>query len=89
VKEHKAPWECTFRKEEKSKCKRGDIPKSDQEYFEILCLCILQSGLNWGSVRKNWSKIKHGFYEFNINKISKATISELIRREGVYKNKKK
>jgi 3-methyladenine DNA glycosylase Tag len=45
VKEHKALWECTFAKEEKSKCKPRDEPKSDQEYFEILCLCVLQAGL--------------------------------------------
>jgi DNA-3-methyladenine glycosylase I len=89
VKEHKASWECTFAKEEKSKCKPGDKPKSDQEYFEILCLCILQAGLNWGMVRKNWPEIKQGFYGFDIDKLSKATIGELIKRRGVYKNKKK
>jgi len=89
VKEHKAPWECTFVKEEKSKCKPGDEPKSDEEYFEILCLCILQSGLNWGMVRKNWPEIRQGFYGFDIDELSKATIGELIKRRGVYKNKKK
>jgi hypothetical protein len=35
----------TFAKEEKSKCKPEDKPKSDQEYFEILCLCVLQASL--------------------------------------------
>ncbi|MEW6103798.1 MAG: DNA-3-methyladenine glycosylase I [bacterium] len=85
--EHKAPWECTYAKEDKSKCKAGNKPRSDQEYFEILYLCILQAGLNWGMVRKNWLKIKQGFYNFNINKLSKTTMSELIKRPGVYNNK--
>ncbi|MEW5761361.1 MAG: DNA-3-methyladenine glycosylase I [Candidatus Thermoplasmatota archaeon] len=89
MKEHKAPWECTYAKEVKSKCKPGNKPKSDQEYFEILCLCILQAGLNWGMVRKNWTKIKKGFYSFNINRLSMATIDELIERPGVYNNKNK
>lgn len=88
-KEHKAPWECTYAKEDKSKCKPGNKPKSDQEYFEILCLCILQAGLNWSMVRKNWPKIKQGFYGFNVNKLSKTTMSELIKRSGVYNNKNK
>lgn len=43
-------------KEEKSKCRWGIPPKSDQQYFEILCLCVLQAGLSWGMVRKNWRK---------------------------------
>lgn len=62
--EHKAPWECTYAKEDKSKCKPGILLKSDQEYFEILSLCVLQAGLGWKKVRKNWSKFKHGFYDF-------------------------
>jgi len=89
MKEHVAPWECVYAKEEKSKCKPGKKPKSDQEYFEILCLCILQSGLNWGTVRKNWSKIKKGFYGFNIGLLSKMTAKTLLQRKGVYKNERK
>lgn len=87
--EHRAPWGCIFAKEDKSKCKPGKIPKSDQEYFEALCLCVLQAGLSWGMIRKNWSKIKKGFYAFDITKLSKVTMSELIKRPGVYNNKKK
>jgi DNA-3-methyladenine glycosylase I len=89
IKEHKAPWECTFAKEEKSKCKPGDKPKSDQEYFEILCLCVLQAGLNWRAVRRNWLRVREGFHGFDIDKLSKATIAELIKRPGVYNNEKK
>ena len=88
-KEHKAPWECTFAKEDKSKCKPGTPPKFDQEYFEILCLCILQAGLGWGMVRKNWPKFKQGFYVFNIQRLANAKINELLKRDGVMKNKTK
>ena len=88
-KEHKAPWECTFAKEDKSKCMPGTPPKSDQEYFEILCLCILQAGLNWGMVRKNWHKFKRGFYDFNIQTLANAKIYELLKRDGVLRNENK
>lgn len=87
LRQHRAPWECTFAKEDKSKCKPGISPKSDQEYFEILCLCILQAGLVWGMIRKNWTKFKQGFYDFNIEKLAKAKKDELTKRDGVIKNK--
>jgi 3-methyladenine DNA glycosylase Tag len=51
MKEHRAPWECTYAKEDKNKCKPGKQPKSDKEYFEVLCLCILQAGLRVVQVR--------------------------------------
>ena len=87
--EHRAPWECTFAKEDKNQCKPGIPLKSDQEYFEILCLCILQAGLGWGMVRKNWAKLKRGFYGFDVQKLAKAEGDELIKRDGVIKHKKK
>jgi len=85
--EHRAPWECTFAKEDKNKCKPGVPPKSDQEYFEVLCLCILQAGLGWGMVRKNWTKFKRGFYGFNIERLAKAKRDGLLKRDGAIKNK--
>jgi DNA-3-methyladenine glycosylase I len=86
---HRAPWECTFAKEDKSKCEPGISPKSDQEYFEILCLCLLQAGLGWGMIRKNWWKFKQGFYGFNIHRLAKAKKGELLNRDGVIKNRMK
>jgi DNA-3-methyladenine glycosylase I len=88
-KEHRAPWECTYAKEEKNKCKPGKKPKSDQEYFEILCLCILQAGLNWGTIRRNWRKYKNGFHNFNISKLAKAQTKELMKNPDVIKNNRK
>lgn len=87
--QHHAPWECIYRKEEKSDCKPGKRPRSDQKYFEILCLCLLQAGLNWGSIRKHWQKYKEGFYEFNIPRLSKAQAKELLKDPRVIKNSEK
>lgn len=87
--EHRAPWECSFAKEDTSKCIPGFPPKSDREYFEILCLCILQAGLSWKIVRKNWPKIRQGFFNFNFNKLSRMSVKELMERQGVYKNESK
>ena len=89
MKFHKAPWECVYAKEDKSECLPGEEPKSDQEYFEILCLCILQAGLNWGAVRKNWRKYKQAFFDFEINRLARARVKDLIRRPNVIRNRKK
>lgn len=88
-KEHKAPWECTFAKEEKSECRPGAVPKSDNEYFEILSLCVLQAGLGWGMVRKNWPKFKRGFLGFEINRLAKADVDELLQNSDTIKNRNK
>jgi DNA-3-methyladenine glycosylase I len=87
--EHRAPWECAFAEEDKSKCEPGISPKSDQEYFEILCLCILQAGLNWGMIRKKWARFKRGFYDFNIQRLANVKRDELLTRNGVIKDKMK
>ena len=65
------------------------MPKSDQEYFEILCLCLLQAGLNWGSIRKHWKKYKEGFYDFDIHRLCGARASMLLKGPQVIKNSKK
>lgn len=89
MKAHKAPWECIYAKEDKSKCKPGKKLKSDQEYFEILCLCILQAGLSWRMVRKNWQKYRRGFYNFDINKLTKTKPTKLIKNPNIIRNPKK
>ena len=87
--EHQAPWDCIYAKEDKSHCKRGKRPGSDQKYFEILCLCLLQAGLNWGLIRKNWRKYRGGFLGFDIHRLSKAQTRELLKDPYVIKNSKK
>ena len=67
----------------------GKDPMGNQEYFEILSLCVLQAGLNWKTVRKNWPKIRGGFHNFNIDRLSRASVSDLMRRPGVFQNPRK
>jgi DNA-3-methyladenine glycosylase I len=86
---HQAPWECIYTKEDKSECKPGRRPRSDQKYFEVLCLCLLQAGLSWGSIRKHWQKYKEGFYGFDIRKLSRAEAKELVKDPRVIKHRKK
>ena len=88
-KKHKAPWKCTFAKEEESECRSGAIPKSDKEYFEILSLCVLQAGLSWGMIRKNWAKFKRGFYGFDIDRLANSNMEELLKNPDTIKNKNK
>jgi len=89
TKEHRAPWDCVLSKEEEGECLVGAAPASDQEYFEILCLCFIQAGLNWASIRKHWPKYREGFLGFNVVKLARATPEELLARPGVIKNERK
>jgi DNA-3-methyladenine glycosylase I len=86
---HSAPWDCVLSKEEEGECRAGARPDSDQGYFEILCLCMIQAGLNWASIRKHWPKYREGFYGFDIGRLSRSTPDELLARPGVIKNKRK
>ncbi len=88
-KKHKAPWECTFAKEEKCDCRPGEIPKSDKEYFEILSLCVLQAGLGWGMLRKKWVKYRRGFYGFDTDRLANSNMEELLNNPDTIKNKNK
>ncbi|MGD2124470.1 MAG: DNA-3-methyladenine glycosylase I [Desulfobacteraceae bacterium] len=88
-KQHRAPWDCVYAKEEENACRPGRKPESDQGYFEILCLCILQAGLNWGVIRRNWRKYHKGFCGFNIARLSRAEASLLLEEPNVLRNKSK
>lgn len=87
--EHQAPWDCVFAKENDSACKPGKKPESDREYFEILCLCLLQAGLNWNSIRKHWERYKEGFYNFDVDRLVQAEVAEVLENPNVIKNGRK
>ena len=86
---HRAPWDCVLSKEEEGECRAGARPASDQGYFEILCLCMLQAGLNWASIRKHWRKYREGFHGFRVEELSRSTPDELLARPGVIRNTRK
>jgi DNA-3-methyladenine glycosylase I len=87
--EHRAPWDCVFAKENEGTCLPGTPPDSDQEHFEILCLCILQAGLNWGSIRKHWPRYKEGFLGFDINRLAESSPEQVLANPGVIRNGRK
>jgi DNA-3-methyladenine glycosylase I len=86
---HSAPWDCVLSKEEEGECRAGARPETDQGYFEILCLCMLQAGLNWASIRKHWPKYREGFHGFDLGELSRSTPEGLLARPGVIKNARK
>lgn len=87
--EHRAPWGCVFAKDEGDNCRPGDVPASDRGYFEILCLCLLQAGLNWGSIRKHWPKYREGFMGFDIERLSGSRAQELMENPDAIRNARK
>ena len=89
MKYHRAPWECTYAKEEDNACRPGRVPRSDQQYFEIFCLCILQAGLSWGMVRKNWRRYRRGFRGFAIAALARTRARSLMKNPDVIRNEQK
>lgn len=87
--QHQAPWDCVYAQEDKSECLPGKKPESDHEYFEILCLCILQAGLNWKVIRNNWAKYREGFCGFDMDQLSRAQAEEILAKPNVLRNRRK
>lgn len=67
----------------------GRPPASAQAYFEVLCLCILQAGLNWGSIRKHWARYKEGFLGFDVGRLAQANPEQVMSNPGAIKNRRK
>ena len=86
---HSAPWDCVLSNKEEGECRAGARPSSDREHFEIMCLCLIQAGLNWASIRKHWPKYREGFLGFGIRELARADADELMERPGVIRNRRK
>lgn len=87
--EHRAPWDCVYSKDEGDDCQPGEAPASDRDYFEILCLCLLQAGLNWSSVRKHWPRYRTGFMDFDPERLAAASVERLLESPDVIRNGRK
>ena len=87
--EHTAPWDCVYRKDEGNDCRPGAEPAAGQEYFEVLCLSILQAGLNWSSVRKHWPRYREGFRGFRPELLARAEVAELLESPDVIRHPQK
>lgn len=87
--EHRSPWDCVLAKDEEGGCLPGERPATDQQYFEILCLCLLQAGLNWSSIRRHWPRYRKGFLNFDPRKLSRAQPEALLESPDVIRNPRK
>ncbi|HEY8562497.1 MAG TPA: DNA-3-methyladenine glycosylase I [Pyrinomonadaceae bacterium] len=87
--EHRAPWDYVYAKETDSVCRPGTKPASDREYFEILCLRLLQAGLNWNSIRRHWAKYKSGFEDFDIERLAQTQAANVPENPNALKNRRK
>ena len=71
---------------------RGRRPSDDKTYFENMCRCIFQAGLNWQVIDKKWETTKEAFEGFNIHKVACFTNAEvqiLLTNSGIVRNKSK
>jgi len=71
---------------------RGKRPANDKTYFENMCRCIFQAGLNWQVIDKKWPSTEKAFANFNIKEVACFTNSDvqcLLRDSGIVRNKSK
>ena len=87
--EHRAPWDRVLAKDEEGGCLPGELPRADRQYFEVLCLCLLQAGLNWASIRKHWPRYRRGFLDFDPSRLAKARVEALIESPDVIRHPRK
>tara|TARA_Y100000310_G_scaffold316600_1_gene368524 strand:- start:416 stop:847 length:432 start_codon:yes stop_codon:yes gene_type:complete len=64
-------------------------PKSDREFFEILSNIIFVAGFRYSVVQARWPKITKAFQNFDIKKVAKLNVEDLVKAEGMIKNKPK
>ncbi len=67
-------------------------PKSDDCYFENMSRIIFQAGLNWSVIDKKWTTTRKTFLDFDINKVSAFTSSDverLMQDQGIVRNRGK
>src|SRR5262245_33448588 len=86
---HRAPWDCSFAKEERSRCLPGKTPRTDREDLEVISLWIRQAVLRWASVRMSWTRYRSAFLNFEVAKLAHAAPAALLRRPGALRNRKK
>ena len=64
-------------------------PKTDAEFFETVAKIIFISGFRWSVVNDRWPKMKKAFHNFDIDKISREKMENLLGKDGMIKNKPK
>ena len=64
-------------------------PRNDAEFLEIMAQIIFVSGFKWSVVKYMWPKSRKAFYNFNVKKVSNESVDNLVKKDGVIKNRKK
>ena len=64
-------------------------PKNDAEFFETMAKIIFISGFRWDLVHSRWPKIRKAFHNFDIKKVANEKLDNLLKKDGVIKNKSK
>lgn len=68
---------------------RPKRPKNDNGYLEALAQSVFQAGFSWEVARNKWPHFRKVFHNFNIQKVSKMGVGEvlhLLRDPGIIRN---
>lgn len=70
----------------------GNIPRSDDDFFELLTAAVFQARFRPDIVRQRWPGIRTAFFEFDLNRVadwSDDRVGDLLNSAGMIRNEKK
>ena len=62
-------------------------PKTDAEFLEVMAQIIFVAGFKFRVVMAMWPKTRKAFHNFKIDKVANETVENMLKKEGVIKNK--
>ena len=68
------------------------IPKSLDDYLEVMSKAVLQSGMSWRVVEAKWPGTREAFRDFSVKEVADLTafdIEELAKDTRVIRNRRK
>ncbi len=70
----------------------GEFPRSDEEYFGLLCRAVFSAGLGPKVVESRWQQIEEAFHGFDPSKVQvmdETDVARLLGDPGVIRNRRK
>jgi 3-methyladenine DNA glycosylase Tag len=70
----------------------GELPQSDQDYFELLARCVFSAGLGARVVEVRWEGLKTAFADFDplaVSLMGEDDVTRMLSDAGVIRNRRK
>lgn len=70
----------------------GEFPRSDKEYFNLLCRAVFSAGLGPKVVESRWANMAQAFHNFDpvkVQKMGEEDVTRLLGDPSVIRNRRK